>query len=111
MSDDLDELLKRALSKSDPPPDFSGRVLARLNRERAPKKLWITWTAAAAGILMAASTYIGMSQRRTAEQNKAGQELVFAIQVASEKIAAVDARLKRSSPQLQLDEKNFRQER
>lgn len=113
MNDDLEELLKHALARSEPPADFSARVMSRVQRDRKRRTPWTVLAAAAAALILSVSGYIGYSRLHTPtpQPQNPERQLVFALQLTSEKIAAIDARLKRSSPQLQLPYRDLQKEK
>ena len=110
MNDEWDELLKNALAKRQPPAGFAEQVMARTERKRAGTFTWKGFGAVAATIALAASGYLGYREHRATELEQrlqASRQLVFALQLTSEKIAAVDQRLKKSSAELSVREENF----
>lgn len=113
MNDELDDLLQSALARSQPPADLSARVMRRVAREHSRRNSWRAIAVAAAGLVLSVSGYLGY-QRLTApslQPQNPERQLVFALRLTTEKIAAVDARLKRSSPQLQLPARDLPEER
>ena len=110
MNDEWDELLKNALGRTQPPAGFAERVMARTERKRTGTFAWKAFGAVAATIALAASGYLGYREHQAAEAEQrlqASRQLVFALQLTSEKITAVDQRLKNSSAQLRVREENF----
>jgi hypothetical protein len=85
----LEQDLKRVLRREAPPAGFAGRVLDRIEREqRKPRRHW--WRAAAASVTLVAAVagWSGhrMAERRRAEGERARQEVLLALQIASEKV-------------------------
>ena len=83
----LDHDLKRALRRESPAPGFAGRVLSRIERPEVRKRpVW--WRAAAASVTLA--TLLGgygaykVAERR--EEQKAAEQVLLAMQIASEKV-------------------------
>ena len=91
----LDDELKIALRRVDPPPGFAGRVLAGAESNRRGRR-W--WTAAiAAGLLLAGGLEFERERRIRAEGEQAKQQVLLALritgaklQIVKEKIHAID---------------------
>jgi hypothetical protein len=83
----LEQDLKRALRRQSPAPGLAGRVLARIEQPEIRRRpVW--WRAAAASVTLAA--VLGgygahmVAQRR--EQERAAEQVLLAMQIASEKV-------------------------
>lgn len=86
----LERDLERILRREAPPAGFAGRVLERVARdERKPRRVW--WRAAAASVTLVAviAGWSGhrMAERRRAEGERAREEVMLALRIASEKVA------------------------
>lgn len=106
MNDDLEDVLKKALARTEAPVDLSSKVMARLEGRRPVSRLprWISLGAVAATLAL---VFTGWSEFRQQQARQQEQQLVFALQLASEKIAAVDQRLKKSSAEIRIRQDNF----
>lgn len=103
MSDELDDLLKKALARSAPPQDFTDKVMARV--VQPPRRIpWRVPIAVAASVALTAAVWSGY---RTEQARKHEGQLLFALQLASEKISIVDQRLKKSSAEIRIPETSF----
>ena len=104
MNDPVEELLREQLGRIDPPPGLRDRVLAALPRPRRSAR-WIAPAAAAAALVMSAGAgWVHLQQQRHARQTR--QQAIYALQLAGNKLAAIDLRLRRSSPEIFLKERN-----
>ena len=101
----LDEELRTALRREDPPPGFAQRVVARAQSAPARKPLdfwarfWpgsrMAWAAAIAALLLIASA--ATIEYRQMKAERATREAVLALRIASEKLnLARDRVLKRT---------------
>ena len=104
----LEDNLKAALERTDPPPGFSGRVLARLNGQAPPKVAWwdllsvllrpprIQWVALSV-ILSIMIPFAGIryqkERRLRTEGEKAKEQLVFAVHIAGNKLHRVQQKV------------------
>jgi hypothetical protein len=84
----LDKELKSALARREPPAGFADRVLARVP---AGRRRWShSWLAAAAAALIAIVGGGAYEHQRTEQIRREGEraraELVFALELASEKL-------------------------
>lgn len=82
----LERDLSRVLRRQPPPAGFAGRVLQRIERERAPKRKW--WRAVAASLTLTAvlggwGAHV-IHQRREGERAK--EQVLLALRIAGEKV-------------------------
>lgn len=101
----LEHELRRALSRKDPPAGFDDRVMARLAagetvRMRPPGRRWsrAVLPLAASVMLAFGATYFVQQQqererREQLQTEQAAQDVVLALQIASEKISAAQAKV------------------
>jgi hypothetical protein len=95
----IEHELQNAMRRKQPSPDFTGRVLARLDPPHAapaaaPSRLR-RWLAAAAAVALLASggARYYSHQQSVAEADRVNQEIRLALQITSEKLALVQARV------------------
>ena len=86
----LERDLERILRRESPPAGFADRVLERIERDgRQRRPVW--WRAAAASVALMAviAGWSGhrMAERRRAEGERAREEVLLALRIASEKVA------------------------
>jgi len=101
----LEQELRRALRRKDPPSGFGDRVLSKIaageiRRVRGGTRRWGRVTLPIAASLMlafGATYYVQEQQRRTAaaytHREQAARDIVLALQIASEKISAAQTRV------------------
>lgn len=103
----LEQELRRALRRKDPPSGFDDRVLSRIAagetvRLSQPHTRWTRFTLPIAASLMVAfggTYYVQQQQQRRLEleqqahAEQAVREVVFALQIASETISAAQAKV------------------
>jgi len=84
---DFENELRRALRRQQPPSGFADRVMARIPNHR-PRPIWHRqWLAAAAAACIAVIGSGAWEQhRRQVEGERAKQELIYALTVASESL-------------------------
>jgi hypothetical protein len=84
---DFENELRRALRRQEPPSGFTDRVMARISNRR-PQPIWHRqWLAAAAAACIAVIGSGAWEQhRRQVEGERAKQELIYALTVASESL-------------------------
>jgi hypothetical protein len=94
----LEDELRTALLRRDPPEGFTDRVMAKVPGRRRPWSSWShSWMAAAAAMLIAmlgggAYEYQRVQRiRQEGEQAKA--QLVIALEIASEKLQSTKAKV------------------
>ena len=77
----LEDQLRSALRRENPPAGFAGRTVARA-QSTAPKRLmWATGIAA-----MLAIGFVAQFEYRQMQAERAGREAVIALRIASEKL-------------------------
>jgi hypothetical protein len=91
----LEQELKNALSRKEPPPDFAGRVLARVNR-RAPSPVWrhSRWLAAAAALLVITG---GAAAYREHQGLVAKEQVMLAFRIAAVKVNHIQAHIQEAA--------------
>ena len=102
----LEHELRRALSRKDPPAGFDDRVLARVAaretvRMTPPRRRWphaVLPLAASLMLAFGATYYMQQQQERERREERlqteqAAQDVVLALQIASEKISAAQAKV------------------
>jgi hypothetical protein len=104
----LEDDLRAALQRTEPPPEFTGRVLARLNGQAPPKLAWwellavllrpprIQWVALS--VILSVMIPLGVLQyqkerRLRAQGERAKEELVFAVRIAGNKLHRVQQKV------------------
>jgi hypothetical protein len=85
----LEDDLRRTLSRQSPDPGFAGRVLERLESEPERRRRPVWWRAAAASVALAAvlggyATHRAAEERREAELAK--EKVLLALSIAGEKV-------------------------
>jgi hypothetical protein len=82
----LDTDLKRAMRRESPPAGFAERVMQRIERpERRTRPIW--WRAAAASVMLAVVLGGGYALHRQHEGERAREQVLRAMSIASEKVA------------------------
>jgi hypothetical protein len=86
----FDEELKRALTRQEPSPGFSARVLARLPASKPAPNRWVHWrlAAAAAAILFLAGATAYQHERHL-QGEAAKTKLLLAMRIAGSKLNQV----------------------
>ena len=82
---ELEKDLRTALARREPPAGFTDRVMARVPDRRRPAREWHrSWLAAAAAAVFAIAGAGAWEQhRKQVEGERAKQELIYALTVAS----------------------------
>jgi len=106
---EIDQQLKRALRRCEPPEGFADRVLARVDKEpslAATRAAWMLWRwpssslrwAAVAALVAAAATGIGYQvreqHREKAEGLAAKQQVMLALRITGSKLRVAKERVK-----------------
>ena len=102
----LEDDLRRALRRTEPPLDFANRVIAEVMREskagsqvpvvsRFPVKQWFAAAATVALVAAGGARYY-QYQQQLAEAERAQAEVMLALQVTSDAFAIVQAKLQDS---------------
>jgi len=82
----LDDELRSALQRREPRPGFAGRVLARVHQPAPrPRLAWLYWAAACA-IAVTVLVGGGLDYRRRQQGERAKQEVMLALEIASTKL-------------------------
>ena len=87
----LDDELKVAMRREEPPPGFAGRVLARTARRRTARPWWVV--AIAAAVLLAAGLEFEHERRLRAEGERAKAEVMLALQITGSKLQFVKEKI------------------
>ena len=100
----LEDHLRRALKRTDPPPDFASRVLARVERAATrprtggrigtpmPMRHWLAAAATLALVAVGGARYFEY-QQNLEEARRVEAEIQLAMQITSEALARVQAKL------------------
>jgi hypothetical protein len=85
---DLDAELRRALRPVDPPPGFTGRVLARVSQgQRSPRHTrWRIPLGLAAAVLLGLGIYMRAQQRQQLAGLEARRQVIEALRLTDEKL-------------------------
>ena len=90
----IEDNLRAALRREDPPPGFANRVLERMPPRR--NHAWRHWRWAAAAAVLAVFVFSGVEYRQ-AQQRMAGerakQQLMLALQITGSKIHVVQQKI------------------
>ena len=95
----LEDQLKEALRRQDPPEGFAERVIRQAGPARAqfqdrrpkPRFRWWTWPAVAAlSVAIAATVTMSVAvEYRRAQEERAGKQAIMAIQIVAEELNMV----------------------
>ena len=96
MNDDLEQDLREALHRREPPPGFADRVMARVPQRRAYPR-WLALVATLLIAVVGASLWQVREQQNRASAEKARAELVYALQVTSHGLDTARAMLVRQT--------------
>jgi hypothetical protein len=103
MNDRLDAELKSLLARQEPPEDFAHRVMQRIpRRHQLTFPHW--WTIRAAAILALVLAYVVCRETRVQTLRRSEKQLVFALQLTSRKLSAVNEKLKKASVHVSVQE-------
>ncbi|MFO1503674.1 MAG: hypothetical protein U1F39_07635 [Steroidobacteraceae bacterium] len=92
---DIEESLRRALRVEEAPPDFTGRVMARVEaRAQAPRRArWRVPMALAASLLLVAVGLGIAQQQHEARRRQSAQQLAIALEITSSQLNQVQQKL------------------
>ena len=93
----LEQELKTALGRKDPPEDFAGRVIrqaAQGGGRSAPVRPWPRWLASAAAILVLAGTGLGYRQHRG---EVAKEKVMLALRITSVKVNRIQGHVREAA--------------
>lgn len=102
---EMEEELRRALARVEPPDGFADRVLARTAAQPRIGHWYMRYAAIAATVALAFSG--ALAYQRHLEQQRAEEtqkKLVFALHLTASKLAAIDHRLRESSSTVRIGE-------
>jgi hypothetical protein len=102
---ELDDLLRDALQRREPPPGFAERVMARVPR-RPPVFVWWRQMAAIAALLVVTVSSAMYERHREMERRRAEQashELIFALRFTAARLEHVRYRVEKSSPVVKVE--------
>jgi hypothetical protein len=83
----LEQELKTALSREEPPADFAGRVM----RATRPARQWSRWMAAAAAMILIAGAGLGYRQYRG---EVAKEQVMQAFKIAAVKVNQIQTHVR-----------------
>ena len=84
----LEQELKSALKRQDPPPDFAARVAARARGRATPQ--WHRWLAAAAAVVFLAGAGLGYREYRG---NAAKDQVMQAFKITAAKVSRIQTQI------------------
>jgi UDP-N-acetylmuramyl pentapeptide synthase len=87
----LDDELKNALQREEPPPGFAGRVLARVEARQSRRPWWAA--AIAAAVLLAAGVEFEHQRRLRAEGEQAKERVMLALQITGSKLQVIKEKI------------------
>jgi hypothetical protein len=93
--DKLEEQLKQALTRQDPPAGFADRVAAACPAERAAPIRFTGYRAFAAGLLL---LFAGGAAYRRHEGEAAKQQVITALRITAGKLGRIQARVREVRP-------------
>lgn len=87
MSERMEEDLRRALSRREPPPGFADSVMQRIPPRRSfLAHRWMAVAAALIVLMFAGAWRVQHERQRRAEAEKARADLIYALEVTSVKL-------------------------
>lgn len=96
---DLDDELRNALRREEPPPGFAERVMARVQSAPPPARRWwmlpqLRWAAVAAAVIVLAGG-VGMERQRRlrAEGELARDQVMLALRITGSKLQFVKEKI------------------
>lgn len=87
----LDDELKYALRREEPPPGFADRVLARAEARQPARRWWPV--AIAATVLLAAGLEFEHERRLRAEGEQAKQQVMLALEITGSKLQFIKEKI------------------
>lgn len=95
--DAFEEALRRALRRESPAAGFANRVHKRMEVRRAKRltRYWMAVAAMAAVSIAAGTAVHDYEEHRQAEASKAGEEVVIALKLTSNKLHATHKMIRR----------------
>jgi hypothetical protein len=103
MNGRVEEELRRALNRAEPPDGFADRVMARIpERQRAGSQGWWYAVLAALLALLTVFTTQRISEQRRERAHETERQVVFALALAAEKLDHVNEKLQSSAPDLRI---------
>lgn len=107
---EMEEELRRALARVDAPDGFAGRVLARVSMQAQVRPWYLRYGPIAAMVALAVSGTLVYDRHVQQERTENAQKLAFALHLTAEKLAAINHRLKSSSPTVRVTETHEREQ-
>jgi len=103
----LEDALRRALQREQPPEDFAARVMVKIESTRRPMPVWdakrrFAGWATAAAIAATAGAMFNAHRQQIAEAERVRNEAVAGLRIASAKLNEVHERLLQISSQKRL---------
>lgn len=94
----LDDELRQALRREEPPPGFAGRVLARVESAERGRRWWawprLSWAAALAATLLLTAGIEFQHQRHVrAEGERAKEQVMLALRITGSKLQFVKEKI------------------
>lgn len=77
----LEDQLRNALQRQDPPEGFAERVIGRAARQRTPRWVWPALAAIAAAVMLSIA-----GEYRRAQEERAGQQAIMAIRMVADEL-------------------------
>jgi len=96
----MEEALRQALRAVDPPPGFAERVVQRASRGDVRNSVgngaWLRWATAAALVLaVSGGLWYRAEERRRTEGEEARRQVLLSLQIAGNKLNAVQMKINR----------------
>jgi hypothetical protein len=100
---ELEDLLREALERREPPAGFAERVIARVPQRRTT--LWTWWRpmVAIAALLLVMFSALAYERHRADRAEAANRQLMYALHLAAEKLERVQHRVQNSSTVIKVD--------
>ncbi len=97
---EFEDRLREALERTEPPPGFAERVIARVPRRTAMTN-WVRYAAAVAAMLILGSSTVLYERHRAMERQQAeiaSRQVLFALRFTAMKLERVTNRVSKSVP-------------